>query len=153
MGKAQSLDGKDLMLWVNSKVVALSTGCTINISATTVSSDTKDDGIWGADEVGKMNWNCSNDSVSAKDKRTFDQSYDELFDMMVAHQPIDVEFGVPQNANNTGVPENGWTLPAGHYKGKAIITSLNKNGNTGAKSTMSVGLNGHGALERIDPES
>lgn len=153
MSKAQSLDGKDLMLWVNGKVVALSTGCTINVTATTVSSDTKDDGIWGAEEVGKMNWNASNDSVSAKDKRNFDQSYNELFDLMVAHEPVEVQFGIPKNANNNGVPSNGWELPEGQYKGKAIITSLNKNGNTGAKSTMSVGLNGHGALTRIDSAS
>lgn len=149
MAKGQSLDGKDLMLWIGSKVVALSTGCTINITATTVSSDTKDDGIWGADEVGKLNWNASNDSVSAKDKRTFDQSYDELFDMMLAHEPIDVQFGIPANANNQGVPEGGWTLPSGTYKGKAIITSLSKTGNSGAKSTMSVSLSGNGSLARI----
>ena len=108
MGKAKSLNGKDLMLWISEKVIALSTSCKINLAATTVDSATKDDGFWDAQEVGNMNWSATNESVDSADKdRTNDYVYDELFKLFVAGKPIDVTVGLPSNKSDEGLPEDG----------------------------------------------
>lgn len=154
MGKAKSLNGKDLMLWIKGKVVALSTSCAINLAATTVDSATKDDGFWDAQDVGSMNWSATNESVDSADAdRTNDYVYDELFDLFVAGLPIEVTVGLPTNKNDAGVPEAGWTEPTTKaYKGKAIITALDRTGAKGSNSTVSISLQGYGALEKIKAE-
>lgn len=150
MAKANSLNGKDLMLWIDGKVVALSTSCTLNMSVSTMDSATKDDGIWGSTEVGSMAWDCSNESVDSADaSRTNDQVFDDLFDLYVAHNPIDITIGVPTNKSDSGVPEAGWTAGAsGVYKGKAMITSLSRKGAKGSNGSVSISLTGVGALTK-----
>ena len=68
MGKAKTLNGKDLMLWIDGKVIALSTSCKINLVANTTDSATKDDGFWDASEIGSMSWSATNESVDSADK-------------------------------------------------------------------------------------
>ena len=151
MAKAQSLNGKDLMLWVDGKVIALSTSCTLNLTASTQSSGTKDDGLWDANEVGNLSWNCSNESVdTAETNRTNDQVFDDLFTYYSAGQPIPVTVGIPSNQNTTGVPEAGWLAPAsGTYSGQAIITSLSRTGAKGSNGSVSVSLQGYGAMVKV----
>ena len=104
MGKAKSLNGKDLMLWIEDKVIALSTSCKISLAANTVDSATKDDGFWDAAEIGNMNWSATNESVDSADKdRTNDYVYDKLFDLFVAGKPLDITVGFPTNASNDGL--------------------------------------------------
>ena len=150
MAKAQSLNGKDLMLWIDGKVVALSTSCTLNLTAATQSSGTKDDGLWDANEIGNLSWNCSNESVDTADtNRSNDQVFDDLFDLYSAGKPIAITVGIPSNKNNTGVPEAGWLAPAaGTYVGQALITSLSRTGAKGSNGSVSVSLQGYGALTR-----
>lgn len=150
MAKAQSLNGKDLMLWIEDKVIALSTSCTLNLSASTQSSGTKDDGLWDANEIGNLSWNCSNESVDSADtNRSNDQVFDDLFTLYSAGAPVDVTVGIPSNKNNTGVPEAGWLAPAaGTYVGQALITSLSRTGAKGSNGSVSVSLQGYGALTK-----
>ena len=150
MAKAQSLNGKDLMLWIGGKVVALSTSCTLNLTAATQSSGTKDDGLWDANEIGNLSWNCSNESVDSADtNRSNDQVFDDLFELYAAGQPVAVTVGIPSNRNNTGVPEAGWTAPSsGTYGGQALITSLSRTGAKGSNGSVSVSLQGYGALTK-----
>lgn len=155
MGKAKSLNGKDLMLWISEKVIALSTSCKINLAATTVDSATKDDGFWDAQEVGNMNWSATNESVDSADKdRTNDYVYDELFKLFVVGKPIDVTVGLPSNKSDEGLPEDGWTKPASgtYYQGKAIITALDRDATKGSNGTVSVSLSGYGALKQVAAE-
>lgn len=150
MAKANVLNGKDLMLWIGGKVVALSTGCTINLSAETSDAATKDDGMWGAPEVSGMSWSASNESVdSADEDRTNDQVYAQLFDLFVAGEPVEITVGVPTNKNNTRLPEEGWIEPTQGYSGKAIMTALDRTGNKGSNGSISVSLQGVGALEKL----
>lgn len=151
MGKAKSLNGKDLMLWIDTKVVALSTSCKINLVANTVDSATKDDGFWDAAEIGNMSWSATNESVdSADENRDNDLVYDELFDLFVAGEPLKVTVGLPTNANNDGVPEEGWTIPTkGMYEGKAHITALDRDATKGSNGSVSISLTGYGALKKI----
>ena len=111
MGKAKSLNGKDLMLWIEDKVVALSTSCKISLAANTVDSATKDDGFWDAAEIGNMNWSATNESVDSADKdRNNDYVYDQLFDLFVAGKPLTITVGFPTNANNDVYPKKDGLL-------------------------------------------
>ena len=155
MGKAKSLNGKDLMLWISDKVIALSTSCKINLAAATVDSATKDDGLWDAQDVGNMSWSASNESVDSADKdRTNDYVYDELFELFVSRKPIDITVGIPSNINDEGVPEEGWEKPnAGkYYKGKALMTALDRDSTKGNNGSVTVSLTGYGALKQIKQE-
>nr|DAU18687.1 MAG TPA: major tail protein [Caudoviricetes sp.] len=155
MGKAKSLNGKDLMLWIEDKVIALSTSCKISLAANTVDSATKDDGFWDAAEIGNMNWSATNESVDSADKdRTNDYVYDKLFDLFVAGKPLDITVGFPTNASNDGLPEAGWTMPtSGMYQGKAHITALDRDATKGSNASVSVSLTGYGALKKVEAGS
>lgn len=155
MAKAKSLNGKDLMLWIAGKVVALSKSCDLQLSMATVDENTKDDGLWDAPGAGNMSWTINNESVdSAEQGRSNDLVYDDLFELMVAGSPIEVTFGLPSNVSDSGLPETGWTAQttAGTsptYKGTALITSLNRTGAKGDRASVSVSLQGVGAITRV----
>ena len=151
MAKATALKGRSLMVFISNGTslipVALSTNCTISLNTETSDSKTKDDGVWGAQEISGLTWEISNESLHTVDTRTIDWTYDAQFEKMVAGNPVDVCFGVPTNANTTGLPDAGWTSP-GTYTGKATITSLELNGPVDGDATVSVSLTGYGALTK-----
>lgn len=150
MGKARVLEGKDLMLWLGGKVVALSTSCSLNLEGQTQDAATKDDGVWNDTEISNRSWNVSNESFDAVDEtRTTDHVFDDLFDLFVAGTKVDVTVGVPTNKAADGVPEDGWAEPTAKcYKGKAVITSLSRTGAKGSNGSVSVSLSGCGALTK-----
>lgn len=143
MSRAKQVLGKDLMLFVGGKAIALATSCKIGISAETIDTQSKDSGIWNEKDIKKLGWNCSSENCFSADLDI--NGYDALFAMMVAAQPIDVAFGIPVN-KSTEMPESGWRLPVSPYKGKALITSLELNAPDGDKATFSVSMDGTGAL-------
>lgn len=149
--KATQLRGRQLMVFINNGTasipVALSTNCTISMNAETTDSKTKDDGIFSAADISGINWEITNESLHTVEARTIDWTYDTLFAKMVAAQPVTVVFGVPTNANTTGVPQAGWTSP-GTYTGEALITSLELNGPVDADATVSISLTGVGSLTK-----
>lgn len=150
MAKAKRVNGKDLMLWINGKVVALSKSCGLNIAMATVDASSKDDGIWDVPEAGNMSWNSNNESLYSADKdREIDVVYDDLFELFAAGVPVDVSVGIPSNVNNDGLPVTGWAMPEGVYKGKALITALDLNGAKGDSGSVTVSLTGHGKLEKV----
>lgn len=148
MSKAKKVNGKDLMLWIGGKVIALSNSCTLTITASTSDGDTKDSGIWSDPEVVGLSFSASNQSVySADADRSNDLVYADLFDKMIAGEPVSVSFGIPSNKSDQGLPSAGWTAPAtGVYLGNAIITNLEAGGNKGSDAACSVSLQGVGAL-------
>ena len=46
MSKAKSVLGKDLMLFIDGKAIALATSCKLGLSAETIDTQSKDSGIW-----------------------------------------------------------------------------------------------------------
>ena len=152
MNKAKSVNGHDLMLWLNGKVVALSKSCKINLNASTVDSETKDDGDWGAKEIASRGYTMSNESVYSADKdRTNDLVYKDLFRMYLSDTPIDITFGIPTNKSKEGLPTDGWTVPTSDFlKGKALITALDFDGTKGSKGSISVSLEGYGAMTLVE---
>lgn len=148
MAKAKVLDGKDFMIFVNGKATALSTSHKLTITAETSDSASKDDGMWDEVIVSKMSWEASTEALVAAEAGV--DSYDTMLDIMLSKEPIDLVMGIPANLSNNGLPEVGWSAPTGlHYKGKAIITSLDRTDSKGSNSTFSASFKGVGALEKV----
>lgn len=154
MSKAKSVNGHDLMLWIGGKVVALSKSCKLNLTASTVDSETKDDGEWTAKEIASRGGTMSNESVYSADKdRTSDLVGKDLFKLYIKNEPVEFSFGIAKNANTKGLPENGWEAPTSDYlKGKALITGLDFDGTKGNKGAITISLETYGAVELVEAE-
>lgn len=129
------------------KATAYATSHSLNISAETSDSSTKDDGFWSSAEVTRLSWDASIDALIADNQ----ENYNALFDAMIAGTPVDVVLGIPTNYANTGVPNGGWTAPTSgttKFTGKAIITSLTRNDAVGSESSLSCSLQGVGNLTK-----
>jgi TP901-1 family phage major tail protein len=149
MGKANVVAGKDLMIFVNTKPTALATSHSLSITAETNDAASKDDGAWGSAVVTKFSWEGSTEALVSMDDEV--NSFDAMFDAMMTRKPVDIVSGRPVNASDDGVPEDGWTAPTTkYYKGKALITSLQRNDPNGDNSTMTVTFTGVGKLERME---
>lgn len=157
MAKAKYVNGKDLMLFIAGKAVALATSCTVSLSADQLDANNKDDGCWAAQDAGTLSWEATTDALLSFDAdRETDAVYETLFDAMVGRTLVNVTFGLPTNASTgcDGLPEAGWEAPdtaaaTPHYTGKAMITSLEATGENGSAATMSVTLTGNGALSKV----
>jgi hypothetical protein len=148
MGKANVVAGKDLMIFVGGKATALATSHSLSITAETSEAASKDDGAWGAATVTKFSWEGSTEALVSMDEDA--NSFDNMYDAMMTRQPVDIVSGRPANATDDGIPEGGWQVPeTNYYKGKALITSLQRNDSNGDNASMTVSFTGVGKLERI----
>ena len=147
MSKANVVAGKDLMIFVDGKATALATSHRLSITADTSEAASKDDGAWGSSTVTKMRWEGSTEALVSMDASA--ESFDKMFDAMMARKPVTIVSGRPDNATDDGVPEEGWIAPTtNYYQGDALITSLERNDPNGDNSTMTVTFTGVGKLER-----
>lgn len=151
MSKAKPLNGKDFMIFIGGKATALATSHKLTLTAETGDAASKDDGMWDESIVTKMGWEASTEALVSADKNI--ESFDSLYDTFIAGEPVDIILGVPANLTNDGIPEGGWTSPATkaqqiYYKGKALITSLDRTDAKGSNSTMTAQLKGQGKLEK-----
>ena len=154
--KRKELNGKNLMLWVKTengtaKVIARSKSCTLSVQAQKSDGNTKDDGNWSSGGIVGLSWNASNQSVDSADQAVSnDMVYDELLRLMIAGTEIEVSFGIPSNASNNDVPAEGWLRPtAGYWKGKALITSLDRGGDKGSAASVTISFDGNGPLTEV----
>ena len=152
MNKAKTMNGRELMLWIGGKVVALSKSCKINLTASTVDSETKDDGDWDAKEIGSRGWTATNESVHSADKtRSIDLVYRDLYKLYISNDPVTITVGTPVNNASEGLPQDGWTQPTSDYlQGKAIITALDLDATKGSKASVSISLEGYGPLTLVE---
>ena len=135
------------MIFVDGKPTALATNHRLSITADTSEAASKDDGAWGSSTVTKMRWEGSTEALVSMD--TGAESFDKMFDAMMARKTVKIVSGKPVNASDDGVPEEGWTEPTtNYYTGDALITSLERNDPNGDNSTMTVTFTGVGRLER-----
>lgn len=149
MAKSKALEGKDVMLFLDTKTVALATSCTLNVTRESNDASSKDDGVWKADIPGDMSWTASSDSLFAPKEGldTTQLAYDELFKAMVEGKDVAVVFGQITNPSSGGLPSGGWTAPTTKgYTGVAHVTSLDWTGAKGSSATMTVSLTGNGPL-------
>ena len=157
------IKGDDLMLFDSAgKSIAYATSHTLSITADTTDTSTKDHGIWRGSEVNKINWEITSENLYT------DNAYDALFDAMIKREAVSIYFGrkVQNDADKTVVNDDYpyWTGgvdadayasgdPAASsanqgYYGKAFITSLTANANTGENATFSLTLTGTGKIAK-----
>lgn len=157
------IKGGDLMLFLESgsesnltkKSIAFATNHTLNISADTKETSSKDSGgLWQTSEIGILSWTASSENLYADTGAGY--GYDELFNMMVARKPIKAVFAIEGdstdlNDNKLGnAPTGGWKPKAGNgYEGSVIITGLSKNAPNGENATFTVDFTGVGELKKV----
>ena len=140
------LKGDELMLFYNGKAFAYATSHTLTITGSTLDIATKDHGFWGASEVGKLTWEITTENLYT------DDDYDKLYDLMQSRTPITVAFANVSNYDANGLTSVGgsvdaWTADQTKFRsGKAVITSLVANANTGENATLSATFTGAGPL-------
>ncbi|MCS2248633.1 phage tail protein [Bacteroides fragilis] len=142
--KANAVLGKDFMLFVGGKALALATSCKLSISAETIDTQSKDSGIWTEKDIKKLSWNGSSENLFSADDKV--NGYDVLLDLMLKRKPIEAKFGIPANADSDEIPSSGWTLPAASYSGNVLITNPELNAPDGDKATFSATFEGTGKL-------
>lgn len=146
MAKDTPIQGKDVMVFVDDDAVALSTGCSVTKSAATSEAASKDDGMWENSVVTKLSWEIKVDAFVGATK----DGYKKLNAAWKARKQVRVVYGKPTNANENGVPEDGWTKPTADYEeGMAYVTSLERNDPNGENSTFSATLKGVGELKDV----
>ena len=120
MSKAKPLNGKDFMIFVAGKATALATSHKLTLTAETGDAASKDDGMWDESIVTKMGWEASTEALVSADADV--ESFDSLYDAFIAGEK--------------------------YYKGKALITSLDRTDAKGSNSTMTAQFKGQGKLEK-----
>ena len=140
--------GDELQLFYDGNAFAWATSHTLTLTGNTVDIATKDHGSWGASEIGNITWEITSENLYSED------DYDSLFDLMVQKEPIDVVFAKVSNYDPDGLVRAGgnvqaWTASTTYRTGKAVISSLTANANTGENATYSLTLTGAGPLTKV----
>ena len=149
------IKGSDMMLFVGGKSIAYATNHTLNISADTKETSSKDSGgKWQTSEVGVLSWTCSTENLCSDDGAGL--GLEELLDMMMARKPITGVFALEGNSTDyydgklDAVPTDGWTAKAGKgYTGQMIITNVDLNAPNGDNATFKVDFTGVGELKKV----
>lgn len=138
------------MVFVAGKATALATSHKLSLNADTSDAASKDDGMWDESTVTKMSWEASTEALVSSEKK--DSNFEALYDAFIAGVPVEIVAGVPTNITDDGVPVEGWTAPSTtaqtYYKGKAIITSLERTDAKGDSAKLSAQFKGVGKLEK-----
>lgn len=131
----------------NGHSIAYSTAHTLTLTANTVDISSKDHGQWGASDVNKLTFELTTENLYTED------AYDDLFDKWLARKPVVVYFGMKKEMDETKTVHDGdlnfWSGAKGYY-GRAVISSLVANANTGENATFSATFTGYGKLQRIE---
>ena len=139
------IKGDELMVFEDNRTLAYATAHTLTISGNSIDVSSKDHGFWGASEVGNITWEVTSENLYT------DRYYSELFDAMVNKTQLSLAFGFAKDYDVngfTGTNRIGWDLDTGnnYYSGKAYVTSLTANANSGENATYSVTFSGWGSL-------
>lgn len=145
--------GEAVMLWIDGKVVALSTSCAISYNTNMIDGSSKDDGSNENQTPGTLSWSATNDFILTGDKRTSDLDFEALLDLWQRKQPIVVTRGVPTGWDGSDLEKKGsaWAAPTtGVRRGKAYITSMSETHQKGQNSTGNISLQGIGEWEKVN---
>ena len=125
--------GLDILVYVgadsNKKAIGGQKGCTLSLEADTIDVSNKNDFGWASTISGAKSWTVSCEGQFIAD----DQGQQALFDAFVAGTDVDVEM------KNTG--------ESVYFAGKAAITSLEIDAQFDDVCTLSMELQGIGALQ------
>lgn len=144
---ANIMKGDDLMLFdAEGHSIAYATQHTLTVTADAADISSKDHGFWGGSEVNKISWEITSENLYTT------AAYDSLFTQMIAKKPITVFFGLKTETGDGTVVDGDyeyWSKKANStYTGKAFITSLTANANSGENATFSVTLTGTGKIAK-----
>jgi len=162
----QMRDGGDIMLFyydgTSYTSIAHGTSHQLSLSTQTEDINTKDAGKFGLTEVSRIQWSITADHLYTRD------GWNTFYSYMTANtttnpdaNKITVVFGekdgatpgtddVNIKADGNWVPESTYAYV---YSGVAVINSLNLNAQNGQKATISVELQGQGALSKGLPRA
>lgn len=154
-------DGGDIMLFyydgASYTSIAHGTSHQLSLSTQTEDINTKDAGKFGLTEVSRIQWSITADHLYTRD------GWNTFYSYMTANTTVNpdankitVVFGekdgstpgtddVNIKADGNWVPESTYSYV---YSGVAVINSLNLNAQNGQKATISVELQGQGALSK-----
>lgn len=147
----QTIKGKDLMVFLAGKSIALATNHTFEVTANTTDTTTKDDlGKFSNTEVSTIAWSLSSENLVSLEGEDGHNTVD-IVDLALAGNKVDVKFSLSKPLGGE-VVAGGFTpntdVPNTIYSGQAVITSVNINAQNGEKATYSVQFTGAGKLEK-----
>ncbi len=146
MALERIVKGDELMLFRGETSIAYATSHTLTINGNAIDISSKDHGFWGASDIGNITWEITSENLFTE------RYYDELFSAMINRTKLTVAFGFASDWDVNGLTGNNtqWDLDKSglYYAGKAYVTSLTANANTGENATYSITLTGCGALEK-----
>lgn len=132
--------GDELMLFYQNKSIALATAHTLTLTGETKDISSKDHGYWGASEVGNLRWEVSTDNLYSTTE------FDNLWTLFISKTPVEIVFGASADYDTNGLEhasKDNWSpATTGVLKGKAVISSLTVNANTGENATFSATFTG-----------
>lgn len=152
MDNNEVIQGGDLMLFVGGKSIAFATDHTLNLTAETRETSSKDDGgKWRNESYGKKSWTVTSNNLYANSGKGV--TFKELVKYWIEETPVQVAL-CPKSETTDVAPEEGWTPNAdmAQFVGVAIITTIDINAPNGDNASYSVTLNGKGKLNYTGTE-
>ena len=132
-GQGTVTKGLDILVYVGSKAVGGQKGCTLTMEAETIDVSNKNDFGWASTIGGAKSWSVSCDGQFIAN----DEGQKALMSAFVAGTEVQVEM------------KN--TAQSIYFAGKAAITSLEVDAQFDDVATMSMELQGVGALSTVKP--
>ena len=120
--------GLDILVHVGAKAIGGQKGCTLTMEADTIDTSNKNDAGWASFIGGAKQWSVSCDGQFVVD----DEGQKAIMDAFIAGTEVEVE-----------MKNQGETI---YYKGKACVTSVEVDAQFDDVATLSVELQGLGAL-------
>lgn len=138
------IKGQNLRIKLGGKYVAMSTSCTLHISANLEESSTKDStNGWQENEVTGMNWDISVDALYAVgDEDTTGVGGEDALDLILAQQEVEIEFERTNGAQNR-VPVDGAKV----YTGKAFVNDISIQAQNRQNTTYTLQATGNGEIK------
>ena len=132
-GNGTVTKGLDILVYVGSKAVGGQKGCTLTMEAETIDVSNKNDFGWASTIGGAKSWSVSCDGQFIAN----DEGQKALMTAFVAGTEVQVEM------------KN--TAQSIYFAGKAAITSLEVDAQFDDVATMTIELQGIGALSTVKP--
>lgn len=151
-----SYKGKNLQVLMGGKSIGLATSHTLNLTANTVDTTTKDsEGMWSDAEIQNKQWTLQSDNLCSHGTDGHDT--EALMDAFMTGTPVTVVFGLVAPVD-AAVPTGGFTINTTAtdkiaWTGSALITSLNITANNGERATSSVTFSGVGSLTKVTAQA
>lgn len=129
--------------------IAFCTSHNLSLNGNSVDISNKDTAVYGASQVGTINWEVTSSSMYCI------ASFEMLKSIMTQRKPVNLKFGLKNEvANEEGLTRANdasqtaeWTADSGNtMSGKAVITSLSVAADNGSIATLDATFTGAGPL-------